>query len=93
MSIANVTHEPTCTAWLWGGIGGLASELCVCNLQPEPTYSRDDVLCRAWQAGLEDSTVDVVSRVLPWLLAPNVKYKRCHERKRVGTWHISVGNV
>lgn len=46
--MANVTHaEPTYAAWLWGGIGGLASELCVCNLQPEPTYSRGDVLCRA----------------------------------------------
>lgn len=46
--MANVTRaEPTYAAWLWGGIGGLASELCVCSLQPEPTYSRGDVLCRA----------------------------------------------
>lgn len=38
-------------SWLWGGIGGLASGF-VCS-------SRDDVLCRAMQAGLEDNPVDV----------------------------------
>lgn len=45
-------------SWLWGGIGGLASGF-VCSLQPEPACSRDDVLCRAMQAGLEESPVDV----------------------------------
>lgn len=46
-----------------------------------------------WQLVQKTAQWMCVSRALPLLLAPNVKYRSCHESRRVRQWHISVRNV
>lgn len=60
MSTADVTHgEPTCTAGLWAGTGGLASELCVCTHSLSQRAWGRISCAEQWQVGLEDNPGDV----------------------------------
>lgn len=67
---------------------------CVCSLQPEATYSRDDVLCRAmerWFRRLPSGCVLAGYCHGFWSQMENMR--AVMKAKRVRKWHVSVGNV